>query len=215
MDYNQNMAQITEFSSKDVENFGKYEAMLYKPIIRIQMADMVKKKETVVFTSSEFEQVSKHLMRSQILSTSNLFVPLGTRVQPKWELIIQNAIEGCVFKSAASFVVGGVFGGFMGLFSSSISPQHTHVQMNTRETLMDMRKTISGSAKNFAIFGLMFAGTECLIESYRAKSDIKNAIYAGFITGGLIGLRAGPMSAVYAGCGFAAFSVAIEHFMPR
>ena len=87
--------------------------------------------------------------------------------------------------------------------------------MNTRETLIDMRKTISGSAKNFAIFGLMFAGTECLIESYRAKSDIKNAIYAGFITGGLIGLRAGPMSAVYAGCGFAAFSVAIEHFMPR
>ena len=132
MDYNQNMAQIAEFSSKDVENFGKYEAMLYEPIIRIQMADMVKKKEIVVFTPSEFEQVSKHLMRSQILSTSNLFVPLGTRVQPKWELIIQNAIEGCVFKSAASFVVGGVFGGFMGLFSSSISPQHTHVQMNTR-----------------------------------------------------------------------------------
>ena len=132
MDYNQNMAQITDFSSKDVENFGKYEAMLYEPIIRIQMADMVKKKGTVVFTPSEFEQVSKHLMGSQILSTSNLFVPLGTRVQPKWELIIQNAIEGCVFKSAASFVVGGVFGGFMGLFSSSISPQHTHVQMNTR-----------------------------------------------------------------------------------
>ena len=87
--------------------------------------------------------------------------------------------------------------------------------MNTRETLMDMRKTISGSAKNFAVVGLMFAGTECLIESYRAKSDIKNAIYSGFLTGGLIGLRAGPMSAVYVGCGFAAFSFAYEHFFHK
>ena len=155
MDYNQNMAQISELSSRDVENFGKYETMLYEPIIRIQMADMVKKKETVVFTPSEFEQVSKHLMGSQVLSTSNLFVPQGTRVQPKWELIIQNAIEGCVFKSAASFLVGGVFGGFMGLFSSSISPQHTHVQMNTRETFMDMKTTIVSNAKNFAVIGLM------------------------------------------------------------
>ena len=59
--------------------------------------------------------------------------------------------------------------------------------MNTRETLMDMRKTISGFAKNLAVVGLMLAGTECLIESYGAKSDIKNAIYSGFVTGGLIG----------------------------
>ena len=77
---------------------------------------------------------------------------------------------------------------------------------------MDMRKTISGSAKNLAMVGLMFAGTECLIESYRAKSDVKNAIYSGFVTGGLIGLRAGPMSAVYAGCGFAAFSLIFYDF---
>ena len=29
----------------------------------------------------------------------------------------------------------------------------------------------------------------------------------------LIGFRAGHMGAIYAGCGFAAFSFAIEHFM--
>ena len=133
MDQDQNMAQIFQFSSKDIENFGKYETMLYEPIIRINMADiMIKKKETVVFTPSEFEQVSKHLIGSQTLSSSNVFVPLGTRVQSKGELIIPNAVESCVFKSVVSFIVGGAFGGFMGLFSSSISPQHTHVQMNTR-----------------------------------------------------------------------------------
>ena len=58
-----------------------------------------------------------------------------------------------------------------------------------------------------------FAGTECIIESYRGKSDIKNAIYSGFATGGLLGFRAGPMAAVYGGCGFAAFSCVIDYFM--
>ena len=66
------------------------------------------------------------------------------------------------------------------------APQ-TAVQMNTRETLIDMKNTISSSAKNFAIIGLMFASTECVIESYRGKSDMNNAVYSGFVTGGLIG----------------------------
>lgn len=168
----------------------------------------------VVFTASEFEQVSKYLIGSQNLRPmANVFVPLGTRIQSKDELLMHNVMESCVFKSVMSFVVGGALGGFIGLFSSSISPQHTTHQMSTRETLIDMKKTIGGSAKNFAVIGLMFAGTECIIESYRAKSDMKNAVYSGFVTGGLIGFRAGHMGAIYAGCGFAAFSFAIEHFM--
>lgn len=168
----------------------------------------------VVFTPSEFEQVSKYLIGSQNLRPSaNVFVPQGTRIQHKDELLMHNVMESCVFKSVMSFVVGGALGGFIGLFSSSISPQHTTHQMSTRETLRDMRTTISGSAKNFAVIGLMFAGTECIIESYRAKADMKNAVYSGFVTGGLIGFRAGHMGAIYAGCGFAAFSFAIEHFM--
>lgn len=57
------------------------------------------------------------------------------------------------------------------------------------------------------------SGTECAIESYRAKSDIKNAVYSGFLTGGLVGFRAGHMGAIYGGCVFAAFSFAIEHFI--
>ena len=54
-----------------------------------------------------------------------------------------------------SFVVGGALGGFIGLFSSSIAPQHTHVTMSTRETLIDMKTTIVSNAKNFAVIGLM------------------------------------------------------------
>ena len=85
--------------------------------------------------------------------------------------------------------------------------------MTTKETLIDMKNTISSSAKNFALIGLMFATTDCLIESYRGKSDMKNAVYSGFVTGGLLGFRAGAMGAVYGGCGFAAFSVVIDYFM--
>ena len=103
---------------------------------------------------------------------------LGTRIQSKDELLMHNVMESCVFKSVMSFVVGGALGGkiiynfvfnifqkiskfqiylsgFIGLFSSSMSPQHTTHQMSTRETLMDMKKTIGGSAKNFAVIGLM------------------------------------------------------------
>jgi import inner membrane translocase subunit TIM22 len=115
-----------------------------------------------------------------------------------------------------TLVVGGAMGGFLGLFSSSIAPHHTNVNMvpmTTKETLIDMKNTIGSSAKNFALIGLMFATTDCLIESYRGKSDMKNAVYSGFVTGGLLGLRAGAMGAVYGGCGFAAFSVVIDYFM--
>jgi len=179
------------------------------------MAEIKEPKE-IVFTPSEFEQVSKYLIGSQIRPYPNVIVPQSNgiaRVQAKEELMMIKVTESCVFKSAMSFVVGGALGGFIGLFSSSIAPQHTHVTMSTRETLIDMKTTIVSNAKNFAVIGLMFAGTECVIESYRAKSDMKNAVYSGFVTGGLIGFRAGHMGAIYAGCGFAAFSLAIEHFM--
>ena len=58
-----------------------------------------------------------------------------------------------------------------------------------------------------------FATTECVIESYRGKSDMKNAVYSGFVTGGLLGFRAGPMAGLWGAGGFAAFSLAIDYFM--
>ena len=41
----------------------------------------------------------------------------------------------------------------------------TREKMTTRETLRDMGQRSRSYAKNFAIVGLMFAGTECLLES--------------------------------------------------
>eukprot|EP00051_Salpingoeca_urceolata_P002390 m.49759 g.49759 ORF g.49759 m.49759 type:complete len:261 (+) comp12101_c0_seq1:140-922(+) len=72
-----------------------------------------------------------------------------------------------------------------------------------------------GSAKGFAVLGSMYAATECVVESYRGCNDINNSVYAGFITGGMLGLRAGPKAALFGAIGFAAFSAAIEVFFVR
>merc|ERR1719342_1608625 len=116
-------------------------------------------------------------------------------------------MESCPVKSVMSMVVGGALGAFMGLFSSSIAPH----QMSTRETLIDMRRSIVSSAKGFAFIGFAFAGTECIIESYRAKHDLKNQVYSGAVVGGVLGLRAGVKAAGFGAVGFAAFSAVIDY----
>ena len=61
--------------------------------------------------------------------------------------------------------------------------------------------------------GGIYGATECIIEKYRAKSDIKNAAYAGCFTGGALG-RSGGATGIVGGCGlFALWSVAIEKVM--
>ena len=168
------------------------------------------------FTNSELEEVSKYLMGSKIHPYPNIIVPQSAgpaRIQAREELMMQNVMESCAFKSGMSFVVGGALGAFMGLFSSSIAPHQAAREMTAKETLIDMKNTIVSHGKNFAIIGMMFAGTECIIESYRGKTDLRNQIYSGLVTGGALGARAGPKAAVLGGAGFAAFSVAIDYFM--
>lgn len=47
-------------------------------------------------------------------------------------------------------------------------------------------------AKGFAAMGALFAGSECLIESYRAKHDMRNSVYAGCATGAILAHSGGP-----------------------
>ncbi|KAL5477987.1 hypothetical protein EMCRGX_G024859 [Ephydatia muelleri] len=133
------------------------------------------------------------------------------------ELRMHRVLESCPFKTATSYVVGYAFGGALGLLTAGLDPAIVGepgkaATISTRQALREMLDRGKSLAKNFALIGAMFAGTECLLESYRGKSGMSNSVAAGCITGGAIGLRAGVTAAV-AGCGgFAAFSVAIDYF---
>lgn len=67
----------------------------------------------------------------------------------------------CVLFLPAGFGLGGAFG----LFMSGLDSPVTTEKMTARETLRDMGAKSKSYAKNFALVGLMFAGSECMLES--------------------------------------------------
>ena len=58
--------------------------------------------------------------------------------------------------------------------------------------------------------GALFAGSECIIESYRARHDSRNSIYAGCATGAILGYSGGPKAMCIGCASFAAFSALID-----
>ncbi|XP_066144946.1 mitochondrial import inner membrane translocase subunit Tim22 isoform X4 [Euwallacea fornicatus] len=157
--------------------------------------------------------------------------------------MVEAFFESCPFKVIMSCVAGYGLGAVIGLFSSSIGPQSaTSIETQTaRQVFQEMKTTTLSYAKNFAIIGAMFSGVECTIETVdnlsapssnprcsllvniwiegkqqlkmRGKSDWKNGTYAGAVTGGMIGLRAGVKASVVGAMGFAAFSTVIDYYM--
>ncbi|XP_076333578.1 mitochondrial import inner membrane translocase subunit Tim22 [Tachypleus tridentatus] len=149
----------------------------------------------------------------------NLIIPTGIgphRFKTKEEVMVEAAFESCMFKTVMSCVLGFGLGGAIGLFSASVDPNIAGVnaqQQTARQVLRDMKVKTLSHAKNFAIIGAMFAATECMIESHRAKNDWKNGTLAGAVTGGIIGLRAGIKAGVVGAAGFAAFSTIIDYYL--
>ncbi|KAJ3134536.1 Mitochondrial import inner membrane translocase subunit tim22 [Physocladia obscura] len=143
-------------------------------------------------------------------------------LDPMAAMAMSQLTESCPFKSVfalgAGFALGGVFGMFMSSMDMSSQAEfEKYGKMSTRDqikhTFRDMGSRSYSSAKNFAVVGAVFAGTECVIETYRAKNDIYNGISAGCLTGAALAAKAGPY-AMGTGCvGFAAFSAAIDYYM--
>ena len=77
-----------------------------------------------------------------------------------------------------------------------------------------MKARSVSQAKTFMVVGAAFSTIECTLEKLRGKKDMKNAIVAGFTTGALLAVRAGPAAMMLGGGGFAAFSIAIELASP-
>ena len=71
----------------------------------------------------------------------------------------------CVSHSCLILPAGFGLGGAFGLFMSGLDSPVTTEKMTARETLRDMGAKSKSYAKNFALVGLMFAGSECMLES--------------------------------------------------
>ncbi|EPS67150.1 hypothetical protein M569_07626 [Genlisea aurea] len=131
----------------------------------------------------------------------------------------QDIWNNCAVRSIVSGIMGGGLGLFMGLFLGSLDNPILQEEMSGKQQLIFQAKHMArrswSSCKAFAVMGLIFSASECIVEKARAKHDITNTVVAGCVTGGSISARGGTKAAC-AGCaGFAAFSVVIEKFMER
>lgn len=131
---------------------------------------------------------------------------------------INRLSESCAFKTVLSGGAGFGLGALFGLFMSSLQIETTDAKIydlpfkeQMRVGFRDMGKKSYSTAKNFAIVGSIFAGSECCIEAYRAKNDLYNSASAGCFTGAVLGAKAGPQAAAFGCAGFAAFSTAIDY----
>jgi import inner membrane translocase subunit TIM22 len=84
-----------------------------------------------------------------------------------------------------------------------------------KDAWRDLRSRGLRFGKQFAAVGAVFALSECVIESYRAKHDIYNSVSSGCVTGAVFGASGGPTSALTGCAAFAAFSAAVDHFMDK
>ncbi|KAH3890878.1 mitochondrial import inner membrane translocase subunit Tim22-like [Dreissena polymorpha] len=165
-----------------------------------------------------FSFIVDHVIGEKKLKT-NVFLPtaVGTNFRPKEEIMVTKVFESCIFKAVASGVVGLALGGALGLFTVGIDPMSTYTTTtdqtpSTRAVFKEMKVRCASYGKNFGTIGFMFAGTECLLESYRGKSVLSNGTISGAIVGGVLGLRAGLKAAMFGAAGFAVFSTAVDYY---
>ncbi|KJA28920.1 hypothetical protein HYPSUDRAFT_197056 [Hypholoma sublateritium FD-334 SS-4] len=143
----------------------------------------------------------------------------------RWEGYMSSAMESCPVKTVLAGGAGFGIGAFFSLMSASFAYEdpylraQTQTGMNTTQKasqiFKEMGKGMWTSGKSFGKIGALFAGVECVIESYRAKNDIYNSVSAGFVSGGILARNSGPKAVVGGGLAFAAFSAAIDMLFLR
>ncbi|KAF9529688.1 Tim17/Tim22/Tim23/Pmp24 family-domain-containing protein [Crepidotus variabilis] len=138
----------------------------------------------------------------------------------KMEKFMAAGIESCPAKTLLAGGAGFGIGAFFSLMSASFAYEDPYLRQQTRpeignaqkarQIFKEMGKGMYSSGKSFGKIGALFAGVECIIESYRAKNDIYNSVSAGFFAGGILARNSGPKGAISGGLAFAAFSAAID-----
>ena len=171
---------------------------------------------STVYENINFNRVMEKMIGPERAVRTVLENPPGLPAPPRSpeEIKIQAAFDSCAFKTSMSCVMGGALGGAFGLFTAGIDPNLTGTETPTLKSVWkEMKVRTASYAKNFAVVGAMFAGTECVVESYRGKTELINGTASGAIVGGVLGLRAGLKAAGFGAIGFAAFSTAIDYYL--
>lgn len=160
-------------------------------------------------------------------STDETTSPGALKVPSPEQIAQEDVMNNCFLRTVMSGVMGGGLGIVFGLFTSSLegatgpmTPDATSVETRkAREVLAEMirntRRKSWSYAKAFAAMGALFAGSECVVEKYRAKHDTYNSAYAGCFTGGVLAHNGGPKMMCIGCASFAAFSVVIDRFFDR
>ncbi|XP_061397264.1 mitochondrial import inner membrane translocase subunit Tim22 [Musca vetustissima] len=173
------------------------------------------------FENPDLDSLAKHFIGNMQRYREHVVIPKSNgpvQIKTNEEQMIERAVESCTFKSITSCVMGYGLGAAIGLFTASVNPNMTDPlaterKQTAREIFREMRATTHSYAKNFALIGCVFSAVECAIESQRGVTDWRNGTYAGAVTGGLIGLRAGVKAGIIGAAGFAAFSTVIDYYM--
>lgn len=151
-------------------------------------------------------------------SSPRLSVPTADQIAQ------EDVMNNCFVRAVMSGVMGAGLGVAFGLFtagmeggSGPMAPMPNEEPKKAREVFRGMVKSAKSNsvsyAKGFGAVGLLFAGSECVIETYRAKHDMYNSAYAGCFTGGFLAKSGGPKVMCFGCASFAAFSVVIDRFL--
>ncbi|KAF8317586.1 mitochondrial import inner membrane translocase subunit TIM22 [Clavulina sp. PMI_390] len=145
--------------------------------------------------------------------------------QKKMEGYMSTAMESCVVKSAMSGAMGFGMGAFFSLMSTTFAYEDPlsrtwekatmSTTQKTSQIFKDMGKSMWRGGRGFGTVGALYAGSECVIEGYRAKNDIYNAVTAGLFSGAVLARKSGPRAMAGGAVAFAAFSAAIDLFLRR
>jgi import inner membrane translocase subunit TIM22 len=97
----------------------------------------------------------------------------------------EDFMNNCAVRTIMSSVMGGGLGVLFGIFMGTMDTSHIDGSLTTdaqkkgfRETLREVGKSTWSRSKSygkgFATMGALFSGSECVIETFRAKHDMYN-----------------------------------------
>eukprot|EP00122_Pirum_gemmata_P013974 Pgem_evm1s13016 len=113
--------------------------------------------------------------------------------------IINNADSDSTYSTDLAYII----------YTSGSTGKPKGENTSMTKVLKDTWVRMKSTGKNFALFGIVISSVDCAVETYRGRTDEKNIVYGGCITGAALGYRMGGRAALGTCAGFAAMSVAM------